>query len=44
MRNSLNGPFFVDDRVTVEDNASVHDWSHFRDLFIAQEETPVTVR
>jgi hypothetical protein len=42
--NSLHGPFFVDDLVTVVDNASVHDWSHLRDLFIPTEETPVTGR
>ena len=42
--NSLNGPFFVDDRVTIVDNSSVHDWAHLRELFVTNEETPLTNR
>ena len=42
--NSLNGPFFLDDVVTVVDNPSVHDWSHLRDVMIGTDETPLTGR
>jgi protein O-mannosyl-transferase len=42
--NSLHGVFFLDDIATVQDNPSVHDWTHLRDLFIPTEETPLAGR